>query len=380
MIHRTLPLPHRLVPASLLRSALAALVVALPAPADMIVRTDGPPIEDATVLRADLREVEYRAGGRDKQTIATDRVVRIEFDRYPTLLDRAQESLRTGDVAAALNDISAYVDSIFAGDKGDKRFPWAPAWALQRLIALRGNAGDLQGVIAAADRLIQQIPDSMYVPPAYLAKAEALLDQDKADQALAALRALVALVEGQGLSNRWKLEAEIAIAQADPSLKGAARRERYSQLAGQAGAEFPIVRARAEVAEAEILVAEQEFDAAQSILQGVVASGAADDRTLAAAYTGLGDCHYQAATKFFKQGKQKEAEEQIRKALLAYMRVVVSFSDQARYVARGMFFAGRAFDQLQDEESKSRAQQMYREVLRQFPASSWAKEAKDFRR
>lgn len=358
---------------------LALGTLALPASADTIVRTDGQQIEDATVLSATLKEVEYR-NGSNKQTLATDKVLRIEFDKLPKLLDRAEESLRTGDPDAALKDISDYVDSVLSGDKTDKRFPWAPAWALHRLIVLRAGAGDFEGVVSAADRLIQALPDSMYVPSAWLAKADALVEQDKADKAVASLKELVSFAESKALSERFKLEAELALAEVDPALDQAKRRSALEAIAQRAGGEFPVVRSRAEVAQAEILVAEQEFAAAQNTLQRVVDSGAADDRTLAAAWTGLGDCHFQSATKLFKDGKQDQAKSAIESALLAYMRVVVSFADQPRYVARSMFFAGRAFDQLQDDESKARAQRMYREVVRQFPGSGWAKEARDFRR
>ena len=70
----------------------------------------------------------------------------------------------------------------------------------------------------------------------------------------------------------------------------------------------------------------------------------------------------------------------LTEALLAYMRVAVSYKDQTRYVGKAMFYAGRAFDQFEDEGQKDRAQRMYREVIRQFPDSTWAVEARGFRK
>ena len=58
--------------------------------------------------------------------------------------------------------------------------------------------------------------------------------------------------------------------------------------------------------------------------------------------------------------------------------MVQVYEGQQRYVAKAMFFAGRAFEQYQDSETKLRAKRMYREVVRQFPESSWAKEAREF--
>lgn len=360
---------------------LALGTLAGPLAADTIVRTDGQQIEDAKVLSASLKEVEYRASGRDKQSLPTDQVLRIEYDKLPKLLDRAEDSLSTGDAEAALIDFAAYVDSIQAkGDKGDSQFPWAPAWALWRQVELRAGRGEYAAVVGAADRLIQSLPESMYVIGAWLSKADALVALEQPDKAVASLRELVSFAESKGLSDRFRLEAELALAEIDPALDAAKRRAALADIAKRAGDGFPVVRSRAEVAQAELLVADQEYSAAEDTLQRVVDSGAADDRTLAAAWTSLGDCRFQAATKLFKEGATERAQQAIQSALLAYMRVVVSFGGQPRYVARSMFFAARSFDQLQDEESKARAQRLYRSVEQQFPGSSWAKEARDFRR
>ena len=63
-------------------------------------------------------------------------------------------------------------------------------------------------------------------------------------------------------------------------------------------------------------------------------------------------------------------------ARLNYLRVVVSYKEQQRYVAKAMFFAGRAFDFKGDEESRSRAKLMYRRVVQRFGESPWAGEAR----
>ena len=43
-----------------------------------------------------------------------------------------------------------------------------------------------------------------------------------------------------------------------------------------------------------------------------------------------------------------------------------------------MFWAGRVFDESQDEEQKENAQKLYRRVSREFAGSKWAEEARGF--
>jgi tetratricopeptide (TPR) repeat protein len=366
----------------LLRTILplaASLAVPAFARADTIFRTDGKPIERCEVLKEDLKEVTYREEGKekDRKAIASDKVVRIEYDRVPKLLDQARESLKEDQTQDALDSIESYLDSVLAREKGDTRYPWAPAYALHRLIVLRGTLGDLQGVVAAADRLIEKAPDSLYVPRAYLAKADALRDLGQVPKARSTLQALQALVESKGLSRRWKLESDLSLALID--LKGEKLQEELAKLSGTAGDEFPTVYNRARLAEAQSFIDGKQYEAAESILRRTIESGVADEQTMAGAYTGLGDCQFQRAAARFKEGKQDEAEKLLNDALLSYMRVVVSYADQSRYVPKAMFFAGRTFDQFQDEESKARARRMYGEVIRQYQDSPWAKEARDLR-
>jgi len=345
--------------------------------ADTIFRSDGPPIEDCKVQRENLETVNYRDDSGSKKTIASDKVVRIVHEKVPKLLDSARAALADSDFATAIGDLELYVDGVLSSDKGDRKHPWAPAYAMFRLIELYGSVGDASGLVEAADMLIEKASDSLYVPIAYLAKADALADSNKKEEAGKALQDLLTLAGEKSLSARWTLEAELSLALIDAKLKGDKLRKKLETLSKQAEA-YPTVLNRAKLAEAESFLLEKEFSAAESILTRTIDSGKAGERTMAGAYTGLGDCQFQRAVDLFKAEKKEEAEELLETAVLSYMRVVQVYEGQSRYVAKAMFFAGRAFDQFQSPEIKSRAKRMYREVVRQFPESSWAKEARDF--
>jgi tetratricopeptide (TPR) repeat protein len=357
----------------------AAVLLLLPVTglADTIFRSDGPPIEDCKVQRETFNEVEYKSDSGSKKTIASDKVVRIVHEKVPRLLDSARAALADSDFATALGDIELYVDGVLSSEKGDRKYPWAPAYAMFRLIELYSSVGDPQGMIEAADQLIEKAPESLYVPIAYLAKADALADTKKTEAANKALQDLLALATEKNLSARWKLETELSLALLDTKVKGDKLRTKLETLSKQAE-DYPTVLNRAKLAEAESFLLEKEFTAAESILTRTIDSGRAGERTMAGAYTGLGDCQFQRAVDLFKTDKKAEAEALLEDAVLSYMRVVQVYEAQSRYVAKAMFFAGRAFDQFQQPEIKQRAKLMYREVVRQFPESSWAQEARDF--
>jgi hypothetical protein len=135
----------------------------------------------------------------------------------------------------------------------------------------------------------------------------------------------------------------------------------------------------ADVAVAEsLLLREDGLAEAEKMFKAVTADPKADERTLAGAWSGLGDCIYRRAVQ--RKAEGKEADKDLRDALKAYMRVVVVYEYEFRYVPHAMLFAGRSFDALGDEESKDRAQRLYRQILITYKGSKEANEAKAFRK
>ncbi|MED6333776.1 MAG: hypothetical protein VYE81_00130 [Planctomycetota bacterium] len=343
------------------------------ATADTIHLTDGKSIEDCKIGTESYEQIEYRDGGRSGE-VATDRVLRIEFSALPALLDRAETAARDEQVFDAIADMEEYV----AGAGGsDRRYPWAPAHAMFRLVELKFMVGDAAGAEASADLLIENAPTSRYVPFAYLAKAQAQFDQGGGDKAQATLRAFEAAIQKASMSKRWELECDLARVLFDASLKGNARREKLAEVSGLAGRKYPTVRNRADVAEAETWLASRDFEKAEKIFQRIVDDPKADASTLAAAYTGHGDCLFQRA---FAIAGGRDQDRLYRSALLSFMRVIVVYPDQVRYVPKAMLLAARIFDQADEEISKDRAQRLYRTVMRLYDGSTWAQEARGFKK
>ena len=342
--------------------------------ADTITMLDGKTFDNVTIVSEALKEVTFRQDGKVK-TAPSDTVSSVEYKKKPKLVDQADSAAKDGDVVAAMDTLDIYVKGLFEGNAKES-MAWAPAYAVQRLVELSASVGDNAGVIEAADMLIAKAPDSRYLPSAYLAKATAQSDDKKSKEALATLAELRKLIDTQTLSQRWKLEADLAQALVDPALAGAKRRAKVIEIAGLAGKDYPTVANRARVAEGESYIEGEakDFTKARGLFKSIVDDPQADNSTLAGAYTGLGDCLFSQAIDL--QKANKDANPSFKEAVEAYMRVVVLYPEQVRYRAKSMYLAGRAFEFLGDEVSKTRSRQLYRSVVREFRESTWAGEAK----
>lgn len=357
-------------------SPIAVALLASISTADTIHLTSGAPIEEASIVTETYKEIQYKLEGKSgTKTVAADRVLRVDYRRKPPLVDRADLAVAEEHYADALDDFDLYLSGFLEGNKRE-RLAWAPAYAARRIVEINFTVGNFGAVAAAAERLIENFPDSRHVPAAYLWKAEAQLLQEDGDGAQKTIEAFSKLLDDEALSERWRLECDLALVLSDISLKGGERRDKLGIIATSAGAEYPTVRNRAAVAKGESFIEGKKFDEAQTIFKKIVDDPKADARTLAGAYTGLGDCQYQQAAALLQQNK--DAQLVLKSALLSYMRVVVVYKNQTLYVPKAMFYAGRIFELTGSEESRERAQAMYRAVLRQYRGSAWAQEAKNF--
>lgn len=355
-----------------------ALLAASPlAAADTIFLSNGQTIADVTVQTEELLNVSYK-DGNDTKMVASDKVLAIDFERMPQALDRAESSVKDQFLEDALLDFEAYVDEVLESEKPLTRYKWSTAYAMNRSLELRAAMGDHKGAIAAADKLIAKAPDSRYLPGAYLKKAEAIHLQGKPQDAVKVVEELGTVISEQGLSERWELERDLAKLLYDDTVQAGQLQRGLEEIIARAGDESPVVRNRARVAIGEAQVAAGKLKEAEEAFSQVTADPKADDRTLAAAYTGLGDCLYQRGVDQNQSGEA--GQEVLKQAIVNYMRVAVVYKSEVLYTPKAMFYAGRCYDQFQDVDSKERAQRLYTEVVRYFGGSSWAAEANNFRR
>ncbi len=368
------------------RAALAVATAALLGTAlhaDRIYLSNGSTIE-GDVVRETLQGVVYRSRSKaGEQIAAADTVIKVEFSKLPPLLITAEGDAGDNNLDGAADSFEQFAEGVLAGENKKDKQEWAPGYALRRAIELNqsiASKDSLGRVVSLSDKLVAKLPDSRHVTYAFMAKADALRELGKHDEALAAAGAFKQLVASKGLGESFKLESELLEVLMDASLRGPQRRNRLVEIGSQAGSAHPIVRNRARVAEAETYTEGdvKDFAKALKLYEGVVKDPKADAQTLAGAYAGLGDCLFQQGVDKLKTGAS-DAASTLKDAALAYLRVVVVYKDQSRYVPRAMYYCGRTFELL-GEDQKPNARRMYGSVISQYPGSNWAAEAKNQRR
>ncbi len=356
---------------TLLLAAAALLAPAAVAQknAGKITLTDGSVLKDVEVVSEGLQDVEYKAGGR-KATVASERVLRVEFGRKPKDVDQGDAAAKDEDYFDAIAQLQNYAQT--ADGKPDKAYPWAAAYARYRVVELYAILGEVGELAKAADQVVAKHPDSRYAPLAFVSKAQAQLDGGDAAGAKATAEAFGQFVEAKGLAGRWPLEQRLWAA----LTSGDTGKKLQDSLDGvvRSSSEYPTVKSRAEVGLGEALFSAKKFDEAESVFRAVTTAGRADARTLAAAWTGLGDCIYGRASSAAAEAKPAL----LREALKAYMRPVVVYPDESLFVSKAAFYAGRCFQELGDSESIDRAKRLYVFVITNFSGSKWEREARQF--
>lgn len=358
-------------------AALSLLNIAALAVPDRIYQSNGSILEDVTILEESLGTVTYKASGSKSQsTVESELVLDVEFSNKPEEVSVADVDASNEAFASALAGMENYLANL--GGKDDRKFPWAPNYARYRIVELSAFMNDLPGLSTAVDSLVAASPESRYVPLAMVQRVETQILNAKFDDAKASATAFKDLVTSKGMSQRWKYEQELLALRADRSKKGEAL-EGALQTLSRAAAVFPTVTNAADVATAESMLARSEFTKAEELFRGVTEAPNADDSTMAAAFTGLGDCLYRRAET--KVGSDDEgAKKLFEEAQVAFMRTVVNYRFQYVYVAKAAFYAGRCFQQIGGEGSKEKSAKLLISVIVNFKGSKWAESAKEFQK
>jgi hypothetical protein len=372
---------HRAVRRNCVALALAGAVLSGAAAADRIHLTDGTVLSDVDVSNETLEGVVYRAKGKaSDQTAKADQVMRVEYEKMPKLIDTAESEAADGNLEVAAFNFVEFVDTL--GDNKRDKQAWAPAYALYRAMQTNlamSSKESTEKAVALGNRLVAEAAESRYVPLALLLKASAQRDLGKPKDAVETIGNLRELVQTRSLSDMFRLEADLLEVEMS-DLKGQARRDKLVEIQGQAGTQFPLVKNRARVLEAETYFEgeQRDYAKARKIYEGVIKDPKADRTTLAGAYTGMGDCLFEEAVDASRGGA--DASKTLEDAAINYLRVAIVYEEQTRYVPKAMFQAGKSFDLMANDIAKSQARKMYGTVISRYPGSEWAEQARSARR
>lgn len=346
------------------------------AAADRIYLSNGSIVEDVQIKSETFAKVVYRpADGKKDEEVASELVLDIEFEQMPDELASAEIDAGDSAFGAAISGMQDYLTNL--GDKGDRKYKWAPNYARFRIVELNKLGGDQAGMVAAVDALLLADPESRYLPLAMVEKIDTLLTVGDAAGARDTIDAFSALVKSSGMPQRWEFESKVRKALTNPTLKGEALETELAKV-GKSAAAFPTVANYADVARAESMLLRGELAEAEKVVRKVVADPNAPDRTLAAAWTTLGDSLFKQSEAMTAPDEKDAATAMMEESLLAYMRVVVGFRNEYAYVAKAGFYAGRCFQEIGGVGSADSSSRLFRFVRSKFRGSSWANNARDF--
>ena len=364
-------------PAPFLAVPLLAALASPAAGSDVIYKVDGERLAGVVLVEEGLDQVVFQKDGKEAN-LAADDVLRVEVAaaNFPRKLVDAVSALKDEDALTAYEEFDAYVDEEIRD--GRERKKWAVPHVAWQTVELAGRLGWPSSAVENADRLIRAFPDSRYAPYAFLAKADAELEQGDAAAAEKTLAALETFIGEHALSNRWKLTHEWMSIAADPRSTPDAKRRALRDVVRRAS-DYPLVATRALVAEGETYITEADAKTdpkaaqelrkkAQDLFEQALGE-LADSGALAAAYAGIGE-------SLFYEGASKDDQKLLERAADSFLRVIVLYPGESRYVPKSYFFAMRSFDLMGD---RRRSRDMYAELVNLFPDSRWAAEAEKFR-
>lgn len=366
-----------LIRAACTAAALSLLNVAALATPDKIYQSNGSILEDVTIVQEGLSTVTYKSSGsKNEDTVDSELVLKVEFSNKPEEVSAADVSAAQEAFGSALAGMENYLANL--GGKRDKKFPWAPNYARYRIVELNALMNDLPAMSAAVDVLLAEAGDSRYLPLAMIEKIGTQILNTDMPAAKESAIAFKNLVSDKGMSQRWQYEQELLTLRADSSKRGEAL-EKDLQNLSRVAAVFPTVTNAADVSTAESMLSRSEFGKAEELFKGVTEDPNAADVTLAAAFTGLGDCLYRRGEA--KVGSDDEGAKVLFEAAhLAFMRTVVNHRFQYAYVAKSAFYAGRCFQQIGGEGSADKSSKLLIFVIRNFKGSKWAESAREFQK
>ena len=358
-------------------SALLGLALAASASADKIYLSDGSIINDAQILTEGVKTVSYIPDGKkksDAKEVASELVLSVEYTQMPEDIAAAQVDADDEAFAAAIAGMEVYLENV--SGKGDRKFPWAPAFARYRLVELYKLGGELPSMVTSADALVAEYPESRYVPLAMVEKIDALLGMGDVEQARGAIDALKAMVTSAGLPKRWEFEADVRKILTNPTLKGEGL-EKELQSIVRAAAAFPTVSNFAAVARAS-----PSWPGASSRRprKPCARSSGTREPSIAPSRRPTPPSASPSSRRAEAAESRDEAAAAFGEAQLAFMRVVVNYRFEYAYVAKSAFYAGRCFQEIGGEGSAAKSRKLFTYVQRRFKENRWANEARAFNR
>lgn len=345
--------------------AVTALAVAALSPLaaqDVIEWTDGTKTDRAKVTDFTTLEIKWTAGGSEKKSSDLVRSLTVA---------KAREMFKRG--YSARDQKAAECADLFIGVAKEEagKNPFLAQFGYWEAAAFLFENGKEDEGIPILDELIAKLPDSGFVPRAFVLKLEYYLATGKAKSADKVAKDYNSMAVTKGFPEAYVRESELyqVLAQAaGGALKGSELRSQLEVIVTRTEASVPVLAARARVYVANSLRQEGKLDEAAALYTKITEQKALDKPTLAMAMLGTGHIHLARASEANKEG--------YRDALMAFLHVYVDTQDAAAdVVAEALYYGAEAAKKWGGTDSNLIAARL-RGNLRndsRFNGTEWAK-------
>lgn len=283
-----------------------------------------------------------------------------DVDRIKHFDSPAQFNLGMGAIQSrSFEQAVAYFDKV-----KDASRPWVKMYTLfYRAEALREwGACEKQKNEEASKayrRLRSSHPESIFMARAMLGDAVASIQMDKHEEA----RGKLEEIKNKLVTTKWETLADLwegRLYEKEGNLRKAG--DVYGKIA--ALTEYPEIKIEADLGEIRCLAKDERYGDALKRAEEFVKENK-DPKVLGGAWNVIGDCHLARA-----EGNRDE----IRRGLLAYLRVVVVYFFDPVSAARGAYKAGECFERL---KQPNRAIDLYKRAVDTPGGGEWLEKAEE---
>ena len=333
------------------------------------------PLAGAVISSETLDEVRYeRAGSGRSESRPTRLVVAVVYGSGGAAYDDARDALARGDLTNAVN--------LFSAASSEKEPGWVAAHALLGLAEAQALSGRTNEALATMDQFLADYPEHRLVGRALLQAARyASTAGDKA-RADADVQKVIGLVNGGKLTADWAARAQIEKGQnlldagdasgagtAFTAAQGAARNG-LANLGDREDLKPELERLalQARSGQGSALLAGGDLNGARTYFDNLMRDGQDDPAIRAAALNG------KAEADFKDDGRLKDAQ-------YGFARVAVLGAGSADEHAKALYYLGQCCLALgeagEEKNGREKATQYFKDVERRYPASRWARLARE---
>ncbi|MEK7482864.1 MAG: hypothetical protein AABZ60_00880 [Planctomycetota bacterium] len=312
--------------------------------ADTIHLKRGKPIEGCKVKKETWTEVKYALKGLAAEAIVKrEDIDRIDYDDIPDPFKQAEASMEIGSFEQAKDSYIKFLKEKDDFENSDVFEPKVYYGLAKTLLILAPSAKKKETdkytesaekfYLDSAEKYFRRVAegDNPLIGDALVG----LIDSRLATQDFAGAKKAADSLREKKLSDYYNMMAELYqchITYFQKDYKEAVRK--YESLAGRARRDNKVIYGIALVGKGKALVAGGTPKDAQQAFEDVL-TNSDNEEALAGAYNGIGDIY--------------RADKNHRESLLAYLHVVVLYREVHREMPKALYYAGKAFITLKDE-------------------------------